>query len=147
VTTLDECTTEEQYSAVCFFLWAEGHNAKDIHKEIFPVYSAKCLSCKAVHNWVEKFSQGCSKVADDAQPDCPVEMATEAIVQRVEKFIRVDRRIMINSAATALGSSHGLAYRIMQDHLKFWKVCARWVPRELKGRDKINRMGMSLQHH
>jgi hypothetical protein len=40
--------------------------AKGIHKEMFPVYCGKCLSPKAVHNWVEKFSQGRSKVADDA---------------------------------------------------------------------------------
>jgi hypothetical protein len=26
------------------FLWAKGLNAKDIHKEIFPVYVDKCLS-------------------------------------------------------------------------------------------------------
>jgi hypothetical protein len=49
------------------FLWAKGLNAKDIHKEIIPVYGGKCLSRKAVHNWVEKFSEGRSKVTDDAQ--------------------------------------------------------------------------------
>jgi hypothetical protein len=27
---------------------------KGYHKEIFTVYGGKCLSCKAVHNWVEK---------------------------------------------------------------------------------------------
>jgi hypothetical protein len=27
-----------------FFLWAKGLSAKYIHKEIFPVYGAKCLS-------------------------------------------------------------------------------------------------------
>jgi hypothetical protein len=48
------------------FLWAKGRNANDIHKEMYPVYCEKCLSRKAVHNWVEKFSQGRSKVADDA---------------------------------------------------------------------------------
>jgi myo-inositol catabolism protein IolC len=32
---------------------------------MFPVYGGKCLSRKAVHNWVEKFSQGRSKFADD----------------------------------------------------------------------------------
>jgi hypothetical protein len=42
-------------------------HANDIHKEMFPVYSGKCLSLKAVSNWVEKFSQGHSKVADDAR--------------------------------------------------------------------------------
>jgi hypothetical protein len=42
----------------CAFLWAKRLNAKDIHKEMFPVYGGKCLSRKAVHNWVKKFSQG-----------------------------------------------------------------------------------------
>jgi hypothetical protein len=34
-------------------------------KKCFPVYSGKCLSLKAVHNWVKKFSEGRSEVADD----------------------------------------------------------------------------------
>jgi hypothetical protein len=62
---LEACTIEEQRSFVRF-LWTKGHNAKDIHNEMFPIYGEKCLSCKAVHNWVEKFSEGCSNVADDA---------------------------------------------------------------------------------
>jgi transposase len=90
------------------FLWAERRNAKDIPKEMFAVYGRKCFSRKAVHNWVEKFSQGRSKVADDARPGRPVETTTEATVQRVEEFIQADRR-MIDSVATALGCSHGLA--------------------------------------
>jgi hypothetical protein len=40
----------------CAFLWAKGFNAKDIHTEIFPVYDGKCLSRKAVHNWVANVS-------------------------------------------------------------------------------------------
>jgi hypothetical protein len=48
------------------FLWAKELNAKDIHKEIFPVFDRKYLSYKAVHNWIEKFSKGRSKFADDA---------------------------------------------------------------------------------
>jgi thiamine kinase-like enzyme len=46
-------------------LWAKGLNANNIHNEMFPNYGGKCLSRKAVHKWVEKFSQGRSKVADD----------------------------------------------------------------------------------
>jgi hypothetical protein len=53
-TILEKCNTEEQRSIL--FLWAKGLNAKNIHKEKFPVYGAKCLSRKAVHNWIEKFS-------------------------------------------------------------------------------------------
>jgi hypothetical protein len=64
-TMLEEYTTEDQ-SSVVQYLWAKGLNAKDIHKEVFIICGGKCLSRKAVHNWVEKFSQGRSKVADVA---------------------------------------------------------------------------------
>jgi hypothetical protein len=40
------------------FLWAKELTAKDIRKEMFSVYGGKWLSREAVHNWVEKFSQG-----------------------------------------------------------------------------------------
>jgi hypothetical protein len=35
-------------------VWAKGLDAKDIHKEMFPVYGAECLSRKTVHNWIQK---------------------------------------------------------------------------------------------
>jgi hypothetical protein len=60
----------------CAFLWAKGLSAKDIHLEISPVYSGKCLSGKAVHSWIEKFSEGSSKVTDDAQPGAHVAETT-----------------------------------------------------------------------
>jgi hypothetical protein len=49
-------------------------------KEIFSLYVGKCLSPKAVHNWVEKHSQGRSKIADDARPGAEV---VEATVKRL----------------------------------------------------------------
>jgi hypothetical protein len=67
---------EEEQRSVVRFAWAKGLNAKDIHNENFPVYGAKCLSRKGVHNWVEKFSQGRSNVADDARPGAEVAETT-----------------------------------------------------------------------
>jgi hypothetical protein len=56
-----------EHHSVVHFLGAKGLNAKDIHKKkMFPIYSGKHLLHKVVNNWVEKFSQGCSKVTDDA---------------------------------------------------------------------------------
>jgi hypothetical protein len=52
--TVLEYTTEEQLPVVRF-LWAKEINAKDIHEEMFSVYCGKCLSRKAIHNWVEDF--------------------------------------------------------------------------------------------
>jgi hypothetical protein len=66
-TVLKYYTTEEQHSVVRYFCGQKDSIAKNIHKEMFSVYDEKCLSRKAVHDWVEKFSQGRSKVADDAR--------------------------------------------------------------------------------
>jgi hypothetical protein len=112
----------------CVFLWAKRLTAKDIHKEMFSIYGGKCLSRKAVHNLVEKFSQGRSKVVDDARSVRPVVITTEATVQRVEELIRTGRRKTIDKVATAIGCSHGFEYSIMHDRLKFRKVWAWWVP-------------------
>jgi hypothetical protein len=62
----------------CAFSVGKGLNAMDIL--MFPVYGGKCLSRKAVHNWVEKISRGRLKVADDARQGA--EMA-ETTVKRL----------------------------------------------------------------
>jgi hypothetical protein len=54
------------------------------------------------------------------------------------------RRITIDSVATALVFSRGLAESIMHVRLKFRKVCSRWVPRVLKNRGKMKRIGVSV---
>jgi hypothetical protein len=54
-TLLEECTTKEQRYVVRFS-WIKGVNAKNIHKEMFPVYGRKYLSRKAIHNWVANVS-------------------------------------------------------------------------------------------
>jgi hypothetical protein len=71
MTVLEEYPTEEHRSVVRF-IWTKGLHEKDINKEMFPVYGGKCLARKAVHNWVEKFSQGRSKFSDDTRPSHPV---------------------------------------------------------------------------
>jgi hypothetical protein len=52
---LEKCAIEEQRSVVRFF-WTKGPSENVNHKEMFPVYGGKCLSRKAVHNWVANVS-------------------------------------------------------------------------------------------
>jgi hypothetical protein len=54
VTVPEECTSEKQHFVVCF-LWAKELNEKDIHIEMFSVYSGKYLSRKAVTTGLQTF--------------------------------------------------------------------------------------------
>ena len=54
--------------------------AKDIHKEMLPMYGENCLSRQAVHNWVQKFSEERTSIEDEHRAGRPVEIATPEIL-------------------------------------------------------------------
>ena len=60
---MSTCTKIEQ-RVVVLFLWAKIMEEKDIHKEMLPMYSEHCLSRQAVHNWVQKFSEGRTSIEE-----------------------------------------------------------------------------------
>jgi hypothetical protein len=95
------------------FLCAKGINAKDIHKEMFRVYCGKCFSGKAVHTWVKQFSQGRSKVADDARDqmrkwlrqqskDCGFRRAGKAMGQVLSNYTQYNS---VNNATISITPS------------------------------------------
>jgi len=50
--------------------------AKDIHKEMLPMYGEHCLSRQADRNWAQKFSEGRTSIEDEHRAGRPVEIAT-----------------------------------------------------------------------
>jgi hypothetical protein len=74
---LNMCTTAERRGVVRF-MRAIGTAAKDIHKEMPTMYGEHCLSRQAVHNWVQKFSEGRTIIEDEHRVGRPVEIATSA---------------------------------------------------------------------
>jgi len=61
---LNTCTTIERRGVVRF-LWAKHMAAKDMHKEMLPMYGEHCPSRQAVHSWVQKFSEGRTSIEDE----------------------------------------------------------------------------------
>jgi hypothetical protein len=63
---------------------------------MFPLYGEICLTRKAVHKWLEEFSQGRLKFADDARPRAEVAGTTDfcaagfdALLKRWDRCINV----------------------------------------------------------
>jgi len=141
---LNTCTTIEQCGVV-HFLWAKKMEAKDIHKEILPMYGEHCLSRQAVHNWMQKFSEGQTSIEDEHRAGWPAGgIATTEMLQRVEDISRAERRVTVDAVATAIGCSRGQAYNMMHEGLGFHKVCSCWVPRQLTPQHKSQRMGLAI---
>jgi hypothetical protein len=62
------------------FFCGQKDSIQRIFIKKFAVYGRKCLLRKTVHNWVDKFSQGRSKVADVARPGAEL---AETTVERL----------------------------------------------------------------
>ncbi|GFR29243.1 histone-lysine N-methyltransferase SETMAR [Trichonephila clavata] len=61
-------------------------------------------------------------------------------------MIRANRRITIDEVAEELGISHERAQNIIHDILRYRKVSARWLPRQLTSTHQEQRMAVSLEH-
>jgi hypothetical protein len=110
-TVLEECNTGEQLYVVRF-LWPKELSAKDIHKEIIPVYCGKCLSRKAVHNWVEKRG---NRFADDEKIETEVGEVAETRAKRL--LCRGFRR-----THKAIGQVYQCWWRVCREIIFFFQV-------------------------
>jgi len=88
----------------CAFFVGKKMEAKDIHKEMLPMYGEHCLSRRVVHNWVQKFSEGRKSIKDEHRAGRTVGIATPETLQRVEDIIRAERRITVDAVATAIST-------------------------------------------
>jgi transposase len=125
--------------AVTEFLVKDGNSAR----VICGVYGDACMGSSNVRRWVKHFKDGSTDIAD--QPRCgrPITAATESNKQKVDEFIRQDRRITGRETAAQLGMRHHAVQKMMEI-LGYRKSCSRWVPRLLMDTEKTKRLETAL---
>lgn len=90
------------------------------------------MTIQHVRKWCRYFNMGRTELEDKSRSGRP-SVVTPRLLELVEKEIRKDRRVMYAEIEAAIpdGISHSVLQTIIHDHLKFTKVCARWVPKDL----------------
>jgi hypothetical protein len=116
------------------FLWEEGLPGGQIHQRMCAQYGDNALSHKVVCEWTEMLKNGRMSVTDAERLGHP----TTVILQ--------NRRVTINEIAKQLNISIGSAYSVVHDNLQFHKVCARWVPKELRDEHEHMRLDICSHH-
>ena len=127
---LINCTKEEQRSVIRF-LWAEGVPGAQIHLRMCGLYGYKVLSRRIIYEWNEIFENGRTSVTDAERSGRQATATTTRNEERTLELIRENRRITVEEVAGSLNVSVGSAYSLIHDSLKFSKVRARWVLKEL----------------
>ena len=92
------------------------------------------------------FENGRTSVTDAERSGRPAIATTTRNEERTLEPIRENRRITVEEVAGRLSVSVGSAYSLNHDSLKFSKVCARWVPKELTEERKRKHLDVCSQH-
>ncbi|GFY69673.1 HTH_48 domain-containing protein [Trichonephila inaurata madagascariensis] len=142
---LQNSKIEEQRSVIRF-LTAEGEKPAAIHWRMVTVYGEKCVSDKSFRKWSAHFRSGRKSVGDDQRPGQANTVITSDLIDKVDDLVRSDRRVTLRMLALKLDASYGTVWTIVHDSLRFRKVCATWVPKQLTDQQKKLRMGLALQH-
>ncbi|XP_015913054.2 histone-lysine N-methyltransferase SETMAR-like [Parasteatoda tepidariorum] len=110
------------------------------------VYGGKYVSNKSVRKWSARFRAGRESVGDDPRPGQANTVITSDLINKVDDLVRSDRRLTLRMLAVKVDVSYGTVWTIVHDRLRYRKVCAAWVPKQLTDQHKELRMGLALQH-
>ena len=125
----------QKQRVVVEFLLSEGETAQNISRRLQQVYGDGTIDYSTVTRWVKRINDGQKEPAESNLCDRPrsgklSSAHSSANIDQANALIKKNRRITINELAELLGISAGSAVKIM-DILRYSKVCARWIPRQL----------------
>ena len=100
------------------------------------MYGDDVIDYSTVSRWVKRINDGQEELAesdlcDRPRSGRPSSAHSSANIDQADALIKENRRITINELTELLGVSARSALKIM-DTLGYSKVCARWVPRQLR---------------
>jgi histone-lysine N-methyltransferase SETMAR len=130
--------------SVIRFLNAKNMKSAEIHRQICDVCGEHATSSSMVWRWVRLFNEGRENVRYDLRSG-RLSVVNEDLVCAVEEKIRGNRQFTIMSLSmhfSKISRSH--FHEIVSDKLKFWKLCARWVPKMLTEEHKLKQQDSAL---
>ena len=131
-----DVNVQQEQRIIIKFLVAEGAESAEIYRTLSAVFKSDTLSRSRVFEWCTRVRSGRQSVRDDVHSGAPRTTITDHNISQVETCILVDRRVTVREIANELSLSVGSVETIIYNHLKFSKVSARWVPKQLTDEHK-----------
>ncbi|XP_014774403.1 uncharacterized protein LOC106872065 [Octopus bimaculoides] len=125
--------TKEEQRLVIRIIWSEG--VKFI--VWFQYKTGTAFYCIEVYKSIEEFKNGRTSTKYEDGTGRPSSSTIFMHIQQAQEIVLANRRVILNEVTCSLKISHGFAYEIIHDKLRFCSR-ARMVPRELTEAYKRN---------
>ncbi|KAF8785123.1 Protein GVQW3 like protein [Argiope bruennichi] len=109
------------------------------------VYGEDCVSGKSVRKWSARFRACRESLFDDPRPGQATHVITaNPLIDTVDDLVRSDRCVTLRMLVVKVDVSVGTVCTIVYDRLRYRKVCAHWVPKQLADQHKELRMHFNI---
>ena len=125
-----EDTLEERYAIKFFFKLAK--NATETYGMLLTAFEPSCMNWASVFEWHKRFKEGRESVRDDERCGRSKGVNTPQLIGQIKNFMDKDRRVSIETISVQFDVSVGTVNTIIREELKMRKICAKFVPRELR---------------
>ncbi|KAJ4430695.1 hypothetical protein ANN_19286 [Periplaneta americana] len=118
--------------AVIRFLHAQKQSPAEIHRQLCNVYGPDIMSNSMVRRWCRQFTEGQTNVHDEDRSG-RLSLVTSELESVRQVVLQKQHFTFSEFCGEFLQMTCSLLHEIVSWWLGFWKVCARWVPNQLKG--------------
>ncbi|PSN52119.1 hypothetical protein C0J52_04312 [Blattella germanica] len=132
-------STRCELLSVIRFLCAKNTAQVDIHSQLCEVFGDNCLSIQHVRQWCRDFKDRRTDIYDEQHSRRP--SILDETFAKVEEAVLKDQRVAVRELTKMIPDiSKTSIDKSLVHHLGYSKVCARWVPRQLKTDHKQQRI-------
>lgn len=130
---------EEQRAAIKF-CYKAGFSASESVELFKKAYGDGSASRTTIFEWFKRFRDGRESLKDEERSGRPTSSRNADNIAAVEEMIKEDRKTTSRMIAATLDIPKTVVLRILTEDLKKRKLCARFVPHDLREDQMDNRV-------
>jgi histone-lysine N-methyltransferase SETMAR len=119
------------HRSIIWYEFKRGKKPAEICRLLKEALGDNCPCDKTIHNWCEKFRNGCSSIDDSERSGAPHSSISDDSIAIVRRTIEDDPHLPIRSIVELTGLTFYCVQAILNDVLDMHRVIARWVPKLL----------------
>lgn len=123
-----------------FYDFKSSLTPKQCIERLRSAFGDEAPSQTTVYRWHAEFNRSRTTLSDEPREGRPATAVTPANIDAVRELLKQDRRTTYNEIEASLGIGTTAIKTILHDHLAVRKLCARWIPHNLKEGEKKARV-------
>ena len=132
--------SREQIRAIILFEFKLDKTIDECYQQLVQAFGMDITSLATVKNWYREFRRRIFHLSDQPRPGTPMTASTQKKIDAIHHMIEEDKHITYRHMQHELGISNDVIHFIIHELLHLRKICARWIPHQLRPDQKVARI-------